>query len=44
MGVGLSICRTIAEAHGGELRVEDGADGGTVFRLTVPRYAGATPA
>jgi two-component system sensor kinase FixL len=44
MGVGLSICRTIAEAHGGELRVEDGADGGTVFRLTVPRHKGATPA
>ncbi len=36
MGVGLSVCRTIVEAHGGELRAEDGARGGTVFRLTVP--------
>ncbi len=36
MGVGLSICRAIAEAHGGELRV-DASPGGAVFRLTVPR-------
>ena len=36
MGVGLSVCRTIVEAHGGELRAEEGAAGGTVFRLTVP--------
>ena len=36
MGVGLSVCRTIIEAHGGELRAEDCADGGTIFRLTVP--------
>ena len=36
MGVGLSVCRTIVEAHGGELRGEDGDEGGTVFRLTVP--------
>jgi two-component system sensor kinase FixL len=37
MGVGLSVCRTIVEAHGGELRAEDAEGGGTVFRLTVPR-------
>ncbi len=37
MGVGLSVCRTIVEAHGGELRAEDAAGGGTVFRFTVPR-------
>ncbi len=36
MGVGLSVCRTIVEAHGGELRAEDVPGGGTVFRLTVP--------
>ena len=37
MGVGLSVCRTIIEAHGGELRAEDAVGGGTAFRLTVPR-------
>jgi two-component system, LuxR family, sensor kinase FixL len=36
MGVGLSVCRTIVEAHGGELRAEDANGGGTAFRLTVP--------
>jgi two-component system sensor kinase FixL len=36
MGVGLSVCRAIVEAHGGELRAEDLPGGGTVFRLTVP--------
>jgi two-component system sensor kinase FixL len=39
MGVGLSICRTIAEAHGGVLRADHTADGSAVFRLTVPRAA-----
>jgi two-component system, LuxR family, sensor kinase FixL len=36
MGIGLSVSRTIIEAHGGEIRAERGASGGTVFRLTVP--------
>jgi two-component system sensor kinase FixL len=40
MGVGLSVCRTIVEAHGGELRAEEAVGGGTAFRLTVPRPAG----
>ncbi len=35
MGVGLSISRTIIEAHGGELWVEPNPDGGTVFHLTL---------
>jgi two-component system sensor kinase FixL len=35
MGVGLSISRTIIEAHGGELWVEPGAGGGTVFHFTL---------
>lgn len=36
MGVGLSISRTIIEAHGGELRVEPIPGGGTVFRMRLP--------
>ena len=36
MGLGLSICRSIVEAHGGQLWHEPGARGGTVFRFTVP--------
>ena len=39
MGVGLSICRTIVEAHGGQIWVEPNRGGGTVFRLTVPQAA-----
>ena len=35
MGVGLSISRTIIEAHGGRLWVEPNPDGGTIFHLTV---------
>jgi PAS domain S-box-containing protein len=35
MGLGLSICRTIVAAHGGELRNEPRPDGGTIFRFTV---------
>ncbi len=35
MGVGLSVCRAIVDAHGGEMRVEDAPGGGTVFRFTV---------
>ncbi len=39
MGVGLSVCRAIVEAHGGELHGGDAAGGGTVFRFTVPGVA-----
>lgn len=37
MGVGLSICRTIVESHGGRIWVEAGAHGGTIFWFTLPR-------
>lgn len=35
MGVGLSISRTIIEAHGGQIWTEPNAGGGTVFRFTL---------
>lgn len=36
MGVGLSISRTIVEAHGGKLWVESTSGNGASFRLTLP--------
>jgi two-component system sensor kinase FixL len=36
MGVGLSICRSIIEAHGGRIRAEEGPRGGTTFAFTLP--------
>ncbi|HLH96400.1 MAG TPA: PAS domain S-box protein [Xanthobacteraceae bacterium] len=35
MGVGLSISRTIVEAHGGQIKAEPNPSGGTIFRLTL---------
>ncbi|MFC0252236.1 sensor histidine kinase [Massilia consociata] len=36
LGLGLNICRTIVEAHGGVITVENGADGGAIFSFTLP--------
>ena len=43
LGVGLSICRTIVEAHEGRLWAEQGSEGGTVFRFTLTRMDRAEP-
>jgi two-component system sensor kinase FixL len=39
MGLGLSICRTIIEAHGGRLSVESEPESGTTFAFTLMRAA-----
>jgi len=36
MGLGLSICQTIVEAHGGQMSVETEQGGGTIFKFTLP--------
>ena len=36
MGMGLNICRTAIEFHGGALGYADNPDGGTIFRFSLP--------
>ena len=36
LGLGLSLCRTIIRAHGGEIRVSDQSPHGAVFTFTLP--------
>jgi two-component system, OmpR family, sensor histidine kinase KdpD len=46
VGLGLAICRAIVLAHGGRIWAENRADGGAVFKLTLPTGqgpAGASP-
>ncbi|GAN77227.1 PAS domain-containing sensor histidine kinase [Acidisphaera rubrifaciens] len=43
LGVGLSICRTIVEAHGGEIAAVDRPGGGCVFTFSLPACDGPTP-
>lgn len=40
MGLGLSICQTIVEAHGGIIRANTPPEGGTCFRFTLRKDAG----
>jgi two-component system, LuxR family, sensor kinase FixL len=41
MGMGLSVSRTIIEAHGGQIWVENNPAGGATFGFTLPAAAGA---
>jgi signal transduction histidine kinase len=40
--MGLSICRSIIEAHGGRLWAENNPDRGASFYFTVPGEGGGT--
>ncbi len=35
-GLGLAICKSILELHGGTITVESGKGGGSIFRITLP--------
>ena len=41
MGIGLAICRSIVEFHGGQLYFERAATGGSVFAFTLPQARAA---
>jgi two-component system sensor kinase FixL len=36
MGVGLAMCRTIVEAHGGRIWAEPNPEGGAIFSVVLP--------
>jgi len=36
LGLGLSLCKSIITAHGGEITVSDNAPAGTIFTFTIP--------
>jgi two-component system sensor histidine kinase KdpD len=36
VGIGLSVCRGLVEAHGGRLTARNREGGGAVFRITLP--------
>jgi signal transduction histidine kinase len=38
MGMGLSVSRSIIEAHGGRISAENDPDGGAIFFIEIPIY------
>jgi two-component system sensor kinase FixL len=42
MGMGLSVCRRLIEAHGGSIELEAPSGEGATFRLRLPRYGALT--
>jgi signal transduction histidine kinase len=38
-GIGLSLARQIAQAHGGQLTVRNNEDGGATFEMSLPRHS-----
>ena len=36
LGLGLSLCKSIVDAHGGEITVSDNQPSGTIFTFTIP--------
>lgn len=43
MGMGLSICRSVVEAHGGQIRVRVAPHGGAVFEIEFPNPTSQSP-
>ena len=43
LGLGLSICALIVEAHGGRIWLESTTPGATEFRFTLPLAPSETP-
>jgi two-component system sensor kinase FixL len=41
LGLGLAICRSVAEAHQGVLWAENSPEGGAVFRIKIPICGGS---